>query len=501
MYYGNDGGDDFYSIEDDTYYTNLPTTSPPTKYPTAAPITSGPTPSPTYYPSAQPSVRPSRARIDFYEVDIDDYTVEAQSAEMYISSISDVILCLLCTFFWILWLVGTIFPTKIQHLYKSEGVVVVGDVVESYTTPAQSAHDGMAVEDSASEMMNTGGVVVVGGDTFDTVNNLPSYHAIVSYVVPGPVALGRRRIRRRNNNKQQPPNGPSNNYYLQHEGDNARMTQTSTQIDSSHHALAELTAKLSADHVKASMALKGTPPRPPRTSSRLSTKITSPESPESLRGEGLRSRKLSKISEESVKQPNAKSLIDSCTKSFDSNERVVQDRMDGVSKKGYYLYNKFDKSDYGPSDGNGEIWEDEYENPEMIGNLFHSLGLSGFIVNKDKSVEKKPSPVRVKKRFETSEFLKRGSKCVEIIVLPGQPGSGILKDEFEMEEDYMLTGTVSDDQDDFGRDSMENEVHSGHMGDATAGIIGVVLSAVSVIGAVHGALTLPYQKRVCEYTL
>ena len=77
---GDDNFDDFYSVDDDDYYTLAPTSKPPTIAPTA------PTLSPTNEPSAQPSARPSRARIDFYEVNIDDYTVEAQFAETYISS-------------------------------------------------------------------------------------------------------------------------------------------------------------------------------------------------------------------------------------------------------------------------------------------------------------------------------------------------------------------------------------------------------------------------------
>ena len=39
------------------------------------------------------------------------------------------------------------------------------------------------------------------------------------------------------------------------------------------------------------------------------------------------------------------------------------------------------------------------------------------------------------------------------------------------------------------------------MGDMSAAMIGVVLAAVSTCGAVHGVLTLPYQKRGCEFHL
>ena len=38
-------------------------------------------------------------------------------------------------------------------------------------------------------------------------------------------------------------------------------------------------------------------------------------------------------------------------------------------------------------------------------------------------------------------------------------------------------------------------------GDIYAGMIGVVLAAVSTIGAVHSALSLPYEIRMCKYLL
>mmetsp|Transcript_10223 Transcript_10223/g.12911 ORF Transcript_10223/g.12911 Transcript_10223/m.12911 type:complete len:333 (-) Transcript_10223:114-1112(-) len=217
--------------------------------------------------------------------------------------------------------------------------------------------------------------------------------------------------------------------------------------------------------------------------------------------EGIRNRKLSKIAEEGDKNNNQKSLLDSCTKSFETTsitEKKTQN--DETQMLGYYKYNRNDISEY--ASGDSDLWEDEYENPELIGNIFHSFGLSHWVMKKEKRPDKKPSPVRVKKRFETNELLTRGTKNVEIIVLPGNPGSGILKTEFELEEDYLLHGTVSAEMDDTDRvnDGL-NEATRGQMGDATAGIIGVVLAAVSVIGAVHGALTLPYQARAFGWIL
>ena len=461
--------DDFYAYEEDDYYvyTPAPTSAEPTPSPTATPTTPQPTSFPTATPSSYPSEEPTRAGDDFYEVQIDDYTSEAQSAEIYISSISDVILCLLCTFFWVLWLVGTIFPTKIQHLYRSEGIVVLGDVIESYVTHGGgSPTTSDVVEDTVSEFN--------GGDTFDALNNLPTHHAIVSYIVPGPIALGRRRKRVVSMNES------PTNYYTENDLLTVKIAQSPRNENTvTDFALEELSQKLSLDHVRASMQTKlKSPPRPPNMST----------------------RQLSKISEEDVKEVNDKSLLDSCTKSFDTtsiaDKKAKQEQEDqgNYETLGFYKYNRNDSSDY---TSNNEACEEEYENPELIGNLFHSFGLSGMMKGKEKKTENIPSHVRVKKRFETNEYYKQGTKNVEIIVLPGNPGSGILKSEFELEEDYLLNGTVSADLDDDA--DAQPDGNSGQMGDVTAGMIGVVLSAVSVIGAVHGALTLPYQTRACKF--
>ena len=746
--------DNFHTIEDDTYYTSPPTPKPtpyPTPQPTPKPTTPYPTPYPTSHPSSNPTAEPTRAGDDFYEVQIDDYTAESQTAETYISSISDVILCLACTFFWVLWLVGTIFPTKIQHLYRSEGIVVKGDVLECYVSHGDGRGAGqvvmmskgdnlddtmesdMVMEDR-NEALDTSGIVDLdirmeehghpndhrhhnrsrpgnspsrhqdnglgggngaGGDTFDALNDLPTYNAIVSYVVPGPIASGRRRKRRSDRNRsssdgtkltntnhnmmtsssQHSHNSNSSShfnlhsnqhlqlknrkpqrniqdchsdYYLQQDWDPSRNhtitqpTKSSLSTSLSHkplrmgsvtdNVLEELNQKLSADHMRASIQAvqkdkqppiplhttstsssnnpnnmninnnnvgygkpsklglgvnvtvnsnigSGTPPRPPRkagdsnniapsTPTYISPRkfqpyspspISSPSSmtnimsdnnsPESNPVEGktttttttgMRNRKLSKISEDESKSfsrattlqssingenshtnmmgnsptsrnttttttnnnnNNQKSLLDSCTKSFETTTFTYTTLYKKIQKEdfekyGFYKYNRNDDSDYYYSD-NFDPEIDEYENPEMIGNLFHSFGLCGEKKTRvDKTI---PPPVRVKKRFETNEVLKQGLKNVEIMVLPGNPGSGILKKEFELEEDYMLHGTISSDPEEFISEELQNEGNSGQMGDVTAGMIGVVLAAVSVIGAVHGVLTLPYQTRACKF--
>jgi len=499
---------------EEDYFTSSPTPAPTTPAPTVAP-TSRPTYPPTHYPTdsptPNPTAEPTRAGDDFYEVQIDDYTVETQTAKIYMSSISDVMLCLLCTFFWVLWLVGTIFPTKIQHLYKSEGVVVVGQIIESYVTHGEAGSPG---ENEVQEGESQSEIYGAGGDTFDDLKNLPTYHAIVSYIVPGKIARGRRRRGVRSTGGGSPKNhnatvsakSPTNKYHLHEDKGGTGTSAMAT------HPMEELAQKLSVDHVKVGMR---TPPRPPqRVGSRLNKTIPSKDQ---------RNKMLSKISEECGKSKasnnidthtssNQKSLFDSCTKSFETEKSPLSDKSPPSDKSsptdknicrkdiiGCYKYNRTDKSDY---DLREDDWEDEYENPELIGSLFHSFGLSGFGTNQKKTVDEDPPPVRVKKRFETNELYKPGYGNVEIIVLPGNPGSGILKNEFELEEDYMLNGTVSGEDYHEGDDAPTNNVESAaQMGDLTAGAIGAVLAAVSVIGAVHGALTLPYQTRAFGWML
>lgn len=61
-------------------------------------------------------------------------------------------------------------------------------------------------------------------------------------------------------------------------------------------------------------------------------------------------------------------------------------------------------------------------------------------------------------------------------------GSGILRSDFEIEEDYNA-GTNS------------------YRTNYSMAMIGVVLAAVSVAGAVHSALTLSYTEIACKFTM
>lgn len=157
----------------------------------------------------------------------------------------------------------------------------------------------------------------------------------------------------------------------------------------------------------------------------------------------------------------------------------------------YYKYNN--KLVHYTYDDDGDD-DEESVDAAQIGSFW---GLFRKPKQKDTSKKEKPKggAVRVKKRFETSELLQTGFKNVEIILLPGNPSSGVLKREFE-EEDFMLNdsgffGTTKnvDDQQPPDKDAVR-------MGDFYAGMIGIVFATVSTIFAVRIVLTLPYKIRV-----
>jgi len=164
------------------------------------------------------------------------------------------------------------------------------------------------------------------------------------------------------------------------------------------------------------------------------------------------------------------------------------------SEPTYYKYSN--KNILYTYDDDGD--DEDVVDAEQIGSFFQSFGL--FQKPKPTSVKKeKPrgGAVRVKKRFETSELLDTGFKNVEIILLPGNPSSGVLKSEFE-EEDFMLndSGYFGSAKDDNACRHGPPDKNAVRFGDVYSATIGVVLATVSTIGAVHSALTLPYKIRV-----
>jgi len=110
--------------------------------------------------------------------------------------------------------------------------------------------------------------------------------------------------------------------------------------------------------------------------------------------------------------------------------------------------------------------------------------------------EAKRGAVRAKKKFETSELLQTGFNNVEIILLPGNPSSRVLKREFE-EEDFMLNnsgffGTTINADD--GEHPPEKD--GVRMEDFYASMIRVIFATISTIVAVRIVLILPYKIRV-----
>lgn len=410
--------------------------------------------------TSAPTISPTARSFDddFYLIDEDDgYTAEMQMRKIYFSSLTDVILCLLCTFFWILWLVGTIFPTKIKHLYKTEGIVVRGYVVESYVTHHHSMDHMPGIPESDSEELD--GVF----DSQEEHMNLPTYTAVVSYVVPGCIALAYKGNSPRKSDR-------TNEHYVLHGND--RVGTGGLEGLSQRVSLGRVSSRLLAQPLNKSSSQEAT--MTPAKSSKLTVDPNIfHESHLSVESPVTDSFDSNKAIQNDFKRTNVEnSLLDNCN-TFDSGD----DHWKG-NDQGYYKYNRHDKTDYENLAADGDIFEDD---PETIGNLFYQFGIFT-----PKKIIRDTRPVRVKKRFETNELLEPGMTNVEIIVLPGNPGSGILKSDFEQNEENV--------------DSKEQENDTFTGNPFFTAMIGVVLVAVSVVGAVHGALNLPYRTRVYGWT-
>ena len=307
----------------------------------------------------------------------------------------------------------------------------------------------------------------------------------MSYVVPGRVASGRRKKMTLMSGKNIMGLASVNENYVLH-----RDTPIKTDFTRSRPATA--TSPNTSDHDSVIPPCLARPPMTPPRSRTLPVMPTTPVSPASTgavapleeyeedihTGEEAAAVAAGDAHARKGKMgpspTNRKaSLLDSFTKSFDTEGGSTEWK---GNDKGYYKYNLGDDSDYETPMGDDELEED----PEYIGNPFYHFG---FFSNPVKKVV--PSePVRVKKRFETHGLLDPGFSEVDIIVLPGNPGSGILKSDFEQEEDY---NTIS-------------KAGSGtQMSNFSIGAIGVILASVSVVGTVHAALTLPYSERVCKF--
>jgi len=431
-----------------------------------------------------------------------------------------------------------------MHLYRKEGIVVKGHVVESYVSTnaedmelemqmqmqemMQEQNMGGEAEAGEGQIPDMDGLGDMGLDAMGmmptpvssgadddirvsspmggpTVSNeggdLPTYHAIVSYVVPGRVASGRRKKKNlmgsgRNINIMGLPS-VNENYVLHRDGQKPIKTDFTRSRPATASQLVEAQAQSTNasyyDHDSVIPPILARPPLTPPRSRTLPSMPTTPVSPVSTgavahleeyendihTGEAeaavgdARDRDHARKGKMISGPTNRRESLFDSTKSFDTEGGSTEWK---DNDKGYYKYNLHDDSDYETPMGDDEYEED----PEYIGNPFYHFGFFSSPVKKVVPSE----PVRVKKRFETHELLDPGFSEVRIIVLPGNPGSGILKSDFEQELDY---NTIS-------------KAGSGiQMSNFSIGAIGVVLAAVSVIGTVHGALTLPYSERVCKF--
>jgi len=110
--------------------------------------------------------------------DKDDYianTYKGKLLKTKVSLIIDVVLSVLLMFYWMLWLVRTIFSNWIQDLCRNEGVVVKVDVLESCTVNNEGTSTVDWIEGMEANI------------TFDTMN-LPTCTVILSYVASARIA-------------------------------------------------------------------------------------------------------------------------------------------------------------------------------------------------------------------------------------------------------------------------------------------------------------------------
>ena len=549
--------DDAISSQYYNYMNYYVYTATPTKSPSEEP-TSKPTRLPTESPTKNPTMQPTEPPDDFYVIEEDDYTYEAQQSRMYVSSFTDVVLCLMCTFFWVIWLVGTIFPNRISHLYKSEGVVVRGDVIDSYQSggrpsPAsESQADDDENQDEGHADTGTHGHEGEQPELEREIDgmNLPTYHAIVSYIVPGRIVRGRKKMTSSYNVGSMGVNSPKSKDTIQMQTVNspprspreANMASLSRQLSLNPAVSATANAaNLRRDGTQriANATSLSTPSLQNTNSCEMASHLATTKNTttsqqvilpqhQSVNTNSLEIPFRRSPGKPPGKPPNAPALFDDTTRSFDSSlaaeDSPKQQDLNARSaeKMGFYKYNAsntagdyfYDDSDLDKEelDKSGDVaeveqWEDD---PERIGNFFESVIMNIKWLKNPRSNEEGPpslqltpsrrrkrrvEPVRVKKKFETSELLAPGLKNVDIIVLPGNPVSGVIKTEFEEEEEYLLNYQQSEDP----TLGMDTTVNNGpQMGDMSAAMIGVVLAAVSTVGAVHSVLTLPYQKRGCE---
>jgi len=382
----------------------------------------------------------------FYKAETDDdseYVITAETANIYVSSISEVLVCLFVTFFWILWLVGAIFPNRMQDLYRSDGIVVQGRVVNSYD-------DG----DSGEAFFST-------------------CYAVVTYVVPA------KPIRNRTSDRQQ-------------------SIIDNKQIGPGEYELTDMESK----HNFKVPTLPRSVKKGVDTSIQKQWGLNSESGLEGMHvesnGDDVSLENHNAMNTNKKNESEQKSLFDCCSFNHDATPRISNNRP-YLQSSNFITHNYKEEN---VKEGLNPVKSDEDIDPERIGGFIEVSGLDRMFPqlkawttrsrNRIPS-EKQSVPVRVKKKFETRTLLIPGQSNVEVLVLPGNPTSGILKTEFE-EIELENFGHSNSPFDEENRPKMHRQ---GMMAkdDLTMAGVGVVLATVSTISAVNAALKLPYSTR------
>ena len=420
----------------------------------------------------------------------------------YVATLSDVLLCLLCCFVWILWLVGSFFPWHVQELYVTKGVVVRGDVIDAYVKEGNedmelvegisnwnTENEGNYVDKSIDTNCNnsdgprimtvrsnvdgvvggrdvpSGGNHYFSGNGGDAGYYMPSYHAVVCFVVPPKHKHANKVV-----NSPVRPKKPSPSF------DHIALAIPSYSYDYDTTLTTPRQTHKKAFH---------SPPNSPEIH-HLNTELELPPiEPVSRKSTGT-----SNLSREVMP-----SLVDYIDLPDENNEHQQQKPMDhhrsipqqtkdhGRQFMSVYDYNM-------------------HRSPKQKKSWGERLATywCGPVV--PEPLDKQTSPIRVTKRFDTQQLVRKGIRNIDVVVIPGDPTSGILKSTLEQQmsptnnaDDY-TEETSSDKRSSFERKLSKSSRNSKRKSNELSAALGVVLALISTMGAVHAALQLPYAMRV-----
>ena len=420
---------------------------------------------------------------------------------VYVATLSDVLLCLLCCFVWILWLVGSFFPWHVQELYVTKGVVVRGDVIDAYVKEGNedmelvegisnwnTSNQGNYVDTSIDTHRNSDGPRIMtvrsnvdgvvggrdvpsGGNHYFSGNGgdagyyMPSYHAVVCFVVPP-------KHKHASKVAQSPvrPKKPSPSF-----------DHIALAIPSYSHDYDTTLTTPRQTHKKAFHSPTNSP-----DIHHLNTEIELPPvEPVSRKSTGT-----SHLSREVMP-----SLVDYIDLQDDNNENPQQNPIDH-----HLSIPKQSKDDDRPF---MSVYDyNMHRSPKQKKSWGERLATywCGPVV--PEPLDKQTSPIRVTKRFDTQHLVRKGLRNIDVVVIPGDPTSGILKSTLDQQisptnnaDDY-TEETGSDKRSSFERNLSKSSRKATRKSNELSAALGVVLALISTMGAVHAALQLPYAMRV-----